>query len=124
MKFLGYTLKQRDRVSIGLNLAEQTYHNIKEIVNYFSTFFTTATSSLVHQLPPAPIIFAVKSSLFKQFYGKVTNNNLQLELIDLNQGFIYESINCSWDSTRGSELARVKPLFKKNSELEQEIINQ
>jgi len=118
LTFLGYTLRQRDRASIGLNVAEQTYHNLKEIANYFSTFFTTVASSLVHKLPPAPIIFAGKSPLFKQFYGKVTNNNLQLELIYLNQNFIYESINYSWDSTRGSELARVKPLFKKNSGIE------
>jgi hypothetical protein len=34
LKFLGYTLEQRDRVRIGLNVADQTYHNIKEIVNH------------------------------------------------------------------------------------------
>ena len=38
LKFLVHTLEQRDRVIIGLNVAEQTYHNIKKIVNHCNTF--------------------------------------------------------------------------------------
>lgn len=138
-----------------MNIAGQTCHNLKEIANHFNTFFTTVASSLVDKLPPAPRIFDVNSRLFKQFYSKVTNNNLQLELTHVNEDFIYKEL-CSLNSFKSTgidniparfikdgasalakpityivnlsitsgivpeelKLARVKPLYKKNSRAE------
>jgi hypothetical protein len=70
-------------------VAEQAYHNFKEIANHCSTFYTIA-STFVDRLSPTPMIFDVNSTLFKQFFSKVTSNNLQLELTYVNQDFIYK----------------------------------
>lgn len=155
LKSLGYSSKKTDVAGIVLNVAGQTCHSLREIANHFNTFFTTVASSLVDTLPPAPGLFDINSNLFKQFYCKVTNNNLELKLTSVNKDFIYKEL-CNLNSFKSTgldniparfikdgasalvkpitylvnlsitsgivpdelKLARVKPLFKKNSRLE------
>ena len=47
---------------------------------------------MVDKLPAAPKIFDVNSSLFKQFYKKVTNQSLQLKLTPVKEDYIYKEL--------------------------------
>lgn len=113
LKSLGYSSKRSDSASIVLNIAGQVCHNLKEIANQFNTFFTTVASSLVAKLPPAPRIFDVNSILFKQFYSKVTNNNLQLELTHVSEDFIYKEL-CSLNSFKSTGIDNIPARFVKD----------
>lgn len=117
LKGLGYSSKQKDNASVVLSVEGQNCHDLKEIANVFNNFFTTVAAKLVKKLPPCspcPNVFNVSSSLFKQFYQKVTSDKLQIEIHAVDTEFVYKQI-CHLNSFKSTGIDDISARFIKDA---------